>query len=157
MRPGTTPWKQRRRCISVSRSEFAERNSVEQACGNVRVGDLDQALHQANFDDGHGLDGLLGVAAKQEIQLLAAAMGCPVKGAAAAHGKIVVRHRARLERSGLGPVKFGRTFLATCHARESGHPVAAGARESFKGGDYWIVRTIKLVLGLVEPGPSAGR
>src|SRR5262245_43241499 len=65
--------------------------SLEQAHRDVRIGDFDEALHDADLDLGHGWKSLLGKAAEQEIQLLAAAMGCPVEAAAAADGEIVVR------------------------------------------------------------------
>ena len=71
----------------------AQRIPFEQAQSDVRIGDFNEALHDADLDVGHGLYSLLGEAAEQEIQLLAAAMGCPVEGAAAAHGKIA-RHKA---------------------------------------------------------------
>src|SRR5262245_544095 len=53
-------------CIEI---RLAQRMSVEQARGNIRVGGLDQALHDANLDHRHGLDGPLGEPSEQEVQL----------------------------------------------------------------------------------------
>src|SRR4029079_11379340 len=55
------------------------------------------------------------------------------------------------------PAKDPCHSVPPCHSREGGNPVITALRSFLERWGYWIARSVKLVLGLAEPDPSAGQ